>query len=197
MAAVLTATLNLTATKNTDTATLNDLPMVIGGFTGTEFPVEQSIKDILETPNILMRDYVGPENVHINLTIVYYEQYRVYFHMPEGCMTGRGSVIVASEREIVAPSERGKGPLVVNKLVLKQAEGNEYVLYSFVVGDLITPSYPRMRFKLMMEHLKRKPTGAALVRFSAKPREGGEEETMKALKNFIKETVVLLPPILS
>ncbi len=197
IAACLTIALRVTATNNKSTALLTDLPLIIGDFTGEELQVEESIKDILETPNVLMRNYASPDNVLINLSVVYYEQYRVYFHMPEGCMTGQGSVIVASERADMSALDGKNQPIIANKLVLKQVEGNEQVFYFFIAGDLITASYPRMRLHLMMEHVKRRPTGAALVRFSTRTNGVSDEDSLTRLKEFIGQITDILPDYLS
>ncbi len=112
-------------------------------------------------------------------------------------MTGQGSVIVASEMETIESiRERGE-PILGNKFVLKQNEGNEYVFYFFVAGDLITPSYPRMRLHLIMEHVKRRPTGAALVRFSTRTNGVSDEDSLTRLKEFIGQITDILPDYLS
>lgn len=172
---------------------LTELPLIIGNYSGREIPVEQSIKEILETPNVMMREYSDTEGVNIIAAIVYYPQYRVYFHMPEGCMVGRGSIIVAEEREAIG-IRNGDTPFVTaNKLVLKQGDGDEHVYYFFVSEDLITPSYPAVRFHLMMEHLQGRPAGAALVRFSTRVNENNSARNIQSLKSFIGEVCPLLP----
>ncbi|MBI5116954.1 EpsI family protein [Candidatus Poribacteria bacterium] len=192
--AVLTTLVKVTVRAHpTNAAPLDELPLVIGDFSGTEIPVEQSIKEILETPNVLMREYVGPRGVSITAAVVYYPQYRVYFHMPEGCMVGSGSVIVAEEREIIALPNAQKATLAANKIVLKQRGSDEHVMYFFVSGDLMTPSYPAMRFHLMMEHLKGRTAGAALVRFSTRAGEDNRVQNTQALKAFIADVCPLLP----
>lgn len=191
VAAVLTSALNLTAAAKSETVVIDNLPMVIGDFTGVELPVEQSTKDILETQNVLTRDYVSPDGVHIILAVIYYEQYRVYFHMPEGCMVGEGSIIAASEKETLTTTQGQGDPIVANKLILAQPYGEKRVLYFFMVGDLITASYPQMRFHLMMEHLKRRKAGAALVRFSTTT-DADDEQILETLNDFIEQMVPVL-----
>lgn len=191
VSAVLTAVLNLSVTGHTDAARVSELPLFIGEFSGRELTVNQTVKDILETPNVMMREYAGPDGIPVTLAIVYYEQYRVSFHLPEGCMTGIGSVISASGKERIG----GEPPIIANKLILKQSEGAEFVYYFFLVGDLITPSYPEMRLKLMTERLKGRNPGAALVRFSAKA-SGKEEDALSVLRDFGRQLTPLLPQYL-
>lgn len=193
VSAILTAVLNLSVAGHTDPARVSELPLFIGEFSGRELPVDQSIKDILETPNVMMREYVGPGGVPVTLAIVYYEQYRVSFHLPEGCMTGIGSVIMADERESLGAYGENDMPLVANNLILQQPGGKEHVYYFFVVGDLITPSYARMRFYLMKQHLKGRSRGAALVRFSTKVGNDQDEKIVYELEDFIREFAPNLP----
>jgi EpsI family protein len=194
--ALLTLALNLSTTGRPSPIDLQSIPVVVDGYIATELPVDESVKDILQTPNVLMRDYVSPDGLRVMLSIVYYEQYRVGFHMPEGCMVGSGSVITESGTETV----NGAGqcaPFLANRLVLQQRNANEHVLYYFMVDDLITSSYPAMRFHLMLRHLRRQPTGAALVRFSI--RVAGEENqaSLNEFKRFVSHMTSLLPSYLT
>jgi EpsI family protein len=195
VSAFLTVALNLSATDEGSPANLQAIPLTIGDYTATDLPADDEIKKILETPNVLMRDYVSPGGLQIMLSIVYYEQYRVDFHMPEGCMTGRGSIITDSRTQALFYDSR-KSPLLVNSLVLKQRTENEHVLYYFLVNDFITPSYFRMRLRLMTQHLMRKPTSAALVRFSVRLPDG-QNEGMDEFRNFVTQMTSLLPSYLA
>ncbi len=196
VSAALTTVFQLSISNSTKPANLEQIPLLVGDFVGAEIPVTQSVKDILETPNVLMREYRSLDGTVILVAIVYYEQYRVYFHMPEGCMVGQGSVIVASETENVSPAS-ASFPLKANKLVLKQEGANEYVYYYFVSDGLITPRYPLMRLHLMLQHLKRRQSGAALVRFSTHASPANAEERTARLKDFIRQISPLLPEYLS
>jgi EpsI family protein len=189
--------LNVVPRKANAKASLDALPLTIGTFTGVEVPVEPKIKDILETRNVILRDYMGPNGVRVSLAIVYYDQYRVHFHMPDGCMVGKGTIVTAHERESLGVLEGGRESITVNKLALKQPEAREHVFYFFTTGDLITASYTKMRIHLMMSHLKRRHAGAALVRFSVRTDENNEEMALKTIKDFIKQTAVILPSYLS
>ena len=197
IAAILTTLLNVVPRTASTKASLDELPLIIGDFTGRELPVEQKIKDILETRHVIMRNYMGPNGVRVSLAIVYYDQYRVHFHMPDGCMVGKGTIVTAHERESLGVLERGRESIIVNKLALKQPETGEHVFYFFMTGDLITASYTRMRLHLMMSHLKRRQAGAALVRFSVRTDERNEDIALKTIKDFIKQTAVILPAYLS
>jgi hypothetical protein len=80
----------------------------------------------------------------------------------------------------------------VNSLLLKQRKENEHVLYYFLVGDYITPSYAKMRLRLMTHYLLRKPTSAALVRFSVRLPDG-QNERLQEFKDFVVHMTDILP----
>lgn len=195
LSAFLTVVLNVAAQGEAAPADLQKIPLMIGEYVATDLPVDESVKEILETPNVLMRDYTSPDGLHIMLSIVYYEQYRVDFHMPEGCMVGRGSIISDSRIQALSCKDQDT-PILANSLVLKQRTENEHVLYYFLVDDIATPSYLSMRFYLMMRHLMRKPTSAALVRFSVRLPDG-QNEGLNEFRSFVIQLTSLLPSYLA
>lgn len=197
----LTFALNGMASQGASAPSLESIPLHVGLFHGQDMPVENSVKDILETPNVIMRRYYGPEGEEIDFSIVYYEGHPVMFHMPEGCMTGKGSVIIADERESLGSYGDEDEPLIANKLILQQPDGKEHVYYFFIVGDLITPSYTKMRLYLMSEYLKERQAGAALVRFSTRvaldTSQEDAEEALEILNHFVGLTIPVLRSHLS
>jgi EpsI family protein len=171
--------------------------MMVDEYAGQELPVEDWVKELLETPNVLMRQYRSPSGAIVSLVVVYYDQYRVYFHMPEGCMVGRGTIITATETETIE-TENGETPkMAVNKLILNRPNHEEHVLYYFSAGGLVTPSYPRMRFHLMKEHLLRKRTGAALIRFSAVVNQNSSNTNPDELRRFVARMTPILQEVLN
>jgi len=188
--------LNLTVKVTTASDQILHLPKQVGRYIGVDLPVEQRIVDILETPNILMRDYIGPDKSRISVAIVYYPQYRVYFHMPEGCMAGSGSVLLSKGQERVDVPGWNPQSAVANKLVFEQRTGNEIALYFFESGSMVTPQYTKMRWHMMKNHIMRRQTGAALVRFSIRTNNGDTQHALEVLKEFMGRFIPILPDYL-
>jgi EpsI family protein len=191
-ATVLSMTVSSVATEKM----VVDLPTEVGPYIGKELPVSKDVTDILETTNIIMRDYVGPGGQQIKVAIVYYPQYRVYFHLPEGCLAGKGSVIVDSGERQVDMTGTDFDTISARKIVFEQPGGNEVVLYFFESGPMITSKYPRMRLHMMKNHVMRRQTGAALVRFSTHADIGQTEAGFQSLQEFMKLFVPILPEYL-
>jgi len=194
--AVVTILLNVTVKSTAASKPVLQLPVEVGAYIGQDLPVERRVMDLLETSNIVMRNYVGPNRVNISVAIVYYPQYRVYFHMPEGCMAGRGSILVTKEKEQIDVPGSDRPSIEANKLVFDQSAGREVALYFFESGPMITSSYTRMRWYLMRNHILRRRTGAALVRFSIRSTDEDTQEELAVLKKFVGQFVPILPEYL-
>ncbi len=194
--AVVTTLLNVTVKTTAMSEQILRLPVEVGPYVGHDLPVEQRTIDLLETKNVIMREYVGPNDIHIAVAIVYYPQYRVYFHMPEGCMAGSGSVLVSKSREVVEVPGWNPATITVNKLVFERYNGRETALYFFESGPMITCRYTEMRWYMMKNHVLRRQTGAALVRFSTRTTPEDTYDAVAALKEFIGQFVPILPQYL-
>ena len=194
--AVLTILLNLTVESTAASKPVLHLPSEVGPYKGQDLPVEQRVIDLLETSNILMRTYVGPNRVNISVAIVYYPQYRVYFHMPEGCMAGRGSVLVSKGKEQIDVPGWSNPTIEANKLIFDQGENREIAFYFFESGPMITSYYTQMRWYLIRNHILRRQSGAALIRFSIRTTADSTQNEIAVLKEFIGQFVPILPDYL-
>ncbi len=194
--AVVTILLNVTVESTAASKPVLQLPVEVGPYKGQNLPVEQRVIDLLETSNVLMRTYVGPSKVNISVAIVYYPEYRVYFHMPEGCMAGRGSVLVTKGKEQIDVPGWSQPTIDANKLIFDQGGNREIALYFFESGPMITSYYPKMRWYLMRNHILRKQSGAALIRFSIRTTAGDMQGNLAVLKEFIGQFVPILPDYL-
>jgi len=168
---------------------IGKIPLEFGSWKGIDIPVEDEVCDILETESILMREYMNKNLEKVWFTVVYYQNTRVGFHLPESCSTGQGSFIV--ERGVERINLDDGKIIEVNKNVLKGDKGNRIMLYFFKTEGLITPSYKNLRFQRVLNKIKHKSNSAALVKFSINIGEN-RSDSLKVLKQFVKETVPLL-----
>lgn len=169
---------------------LSKIPVRIGNWHSKDIPLEKKIFDILQTPSVLVREYIDPRGKSIFLTIVYYRKNRVEFHSPERCATGQGSYIDEIGIEAIGD---GAGLIIANKFIVKGEIGKEVNLYYFKSGAFITTSYLRLKLHMMLNKLKGLPNSGALVKFSAPVSQNiSVDETIRVMKNFIKEVTPLL-----
>lgn len=169
---------------------LSKIPARIGNWGSRDIPLEKRIFDILQTPSVLVREYTDSRGKSVFLTIVYYRKNRVEFHSPERCSVGQGSYIDETGIEIIRENTRS---IIANKFIVKGERYKEVNLYYFKSGDFITPSYLKLKLRMMLNKLKGLPNSGALVKFSAPVSQNiSAEETIKIMKNFIKEVTPLL-----
>lgn len=160
---------------------LSGLPMTIGAWQGEDVGVDNATLDLLESNAVLVRKYTK-EGRSVWLALVYYGDNRVALHLPENCSIGTGTDIL--DRQTVTVAITGKGNLLVNELVTGGRQQTNIILYYFQAGDLMTPSYAGMRWRMIKNFLKNRTSSGALIRCSIVV-ERGEEEALDTLKDFL------------
>lgn len=191
----ITAVLSF-AIKNAQTHAANasydpvslDIPSEIMGYrqARADIPVDESIRQQLETNTILMRDYFSPFGVPVNLTIVYAETTRRSLHFPEVCFTGQGWEVGAVSSLPVGLFFVGKG------LVLQKGDAREAVLYWFKTGQEMTGNYFLNSFYWARDMLLMRSPTSMLVRLSTPIGGQGDEAAFSVLTDF----AAALAPIL-
>jgi EpsI family protein len=179
--------------KGAPPSNLEKLPLMIGEWRGTNFPVEERIKHILETEYIMNRDYVNRDGRHVFLSVVYYPDNKIGFHNPESCNVGAGSHIVHKDVQslMIERPDGGSEIFKVNRLILSGERGDKVILYFFVSGDYMTSDYFKFRLHMMKQQMGfRTPSGAQIQIHSTI--ESDSETTVRIIAEFLR----LLKPIL-
>lgn len=141
-------------------------------------PVDESVRRLLETNTILMRDYVSSRGALVQLAIVYAETTRRSLHFPEVCLTGQGW-------EVGDKSSSPVGLLFVGKrLTLQRGAEREAVIYWFKTGTYFTGNYFLNSCYWVKEKLLLNKPSTMLVRLSTPIRGQGEEAAFQVLDDF-------------
>ncbi len=143
-----------------------------------DIPVDESIRQQLETNTILMRDYVSSFGLPVHLTIVYAENTRRSLHFPEVCLTGQGWEVSRAFPIPVGVFFVGKG------LVLQKGDAREAVIYWFQTGRHCTGNYFVNSFRWAWDKLLLRSPGNMLVRLSAPIGPLSEEAAFGLLNDF-------------
>jgi len=161
------------------------LPLDFDDWSGKELEVDREVKDILQTDNILIREYINSSGKVITLTIVYYRNSRTAFHLPESCLLGHGSRL--TEKKVASLLDKSGKPFRVNELEIRQGTKEHIVLYYFETGKFRTSSYFDFRKKILLGKLKGNNTSGALVRFFIETDEVSAKADLKMLNQFISK----------
>ena len=158
------------------------LPLELDGWTGRIMPVDAYIKAILETDDIIQRNYVSPRypDRYVQLAVVFSPENRRVAHPPEVCYTGAGWEM--QDKRIIEP--KGTVPLV--RLILNKGPARDVVLYCYMSGKDITASYYRQQINIIRNQFLNDSTSSAMIRFSS-PVVNSEEETEAMVLDFIRK----------
>jgi EpsI family protein len=153
---------------------------------GEDTPVDESIKQVLETSTILMREYLSPQGVPVNLTIVYAGASRRSLHFPEVCLKGQGWEIAEQYAAPVGLQFFGK------RLVLAKGGGNQAVLYWFKTGRHLTGNFFLNTFYWARDTLLLRAPSTMMIRLGTPIGSQGEEGAFRVLDDFATALVPIL-----
>jgi len=172
------------------------IPLSIANWSGKRIFIDKKTFDILGTNSVIMREYESKEGQIAWLSIVYYPDNRVGFHHPESCYGGMGYTIIGERVETL--EIKGERPCTIEARVLhyRRDDNEKLIIYFFEVGDFITPSYLKLRKKMMLNQIKFKRHSGAMVRFSTPILDGNIDEAFTTLKEFMSQLVPILPQYL-
>ncbi|MFH0764081.1 MAG: exosortase C-terminal domain/associated protein EpsI [Candidatus Omnitrophota bacterium] len=176
-----------------DKVDIRSFPYAVGDWKGRDLEIKEYEYKILETRNLISREYTNSSNQKLYLFIIYSETNRSVFHPPEVCMLGSGLAIVDKQLEMI---DSGGKMFSTNKLYTEKNGYKELVLYSYKAGSLYTNNFYLQQAYLAMHQVFGKRAAGATIRVSMSARKD-EAQTLTVLKDFIKETVSILNQISS
>ena len=187
------ASLNLFMKQRTehDVLDMQAFPYKIGAWTGADLEVTEKEYDILETRNLISREYADGSGEKIFLFVIYSETNRMVFHPPEVCLIGSGVTIADKKNEGINFKQK---EFFTNKLYLQKDDARSIALYCYKSGNLYTENFYLQQVHFMLNQLLGKRSGGATIRVSM-PVYESEEKTLVTLKSFMKETINKLEEI--
>ncbi|MFH1593581.1 MAG: exosortase C-terminal domain/associated protein EpsI [Candidatus Omnitrophota bacterium] len=171
-----------------DKVDVRSFPKKLGQWQGRDLEITEREYEVLETRNIVYREYVNPSGAKVFLFIIYSETNRLAFHPPEVCLIGGGITIADKRREPVVMDKR---EFMANKLYLEKGDYRDIALYAYKTGDLYTDNYLLQQVHFVLNQILGKDRGGATIRVSM-PVLDGEETTVATLKDFMKKTIQTL-----
>ena len=166
---------------------MSDFPKAIGEWTSEDVPLDERTYELLETKNLIMRDYKDSKGGTVNLYIVYSQDNRKVTHPPEICLQGGGGTVVDKTPIQVTDS------IKATKLLIEKAISQELVIYWYKSGNVNTNIFLMQQFKMAIEHLLGKKTSIAMIRVMTTIENNRQEEALSRLKSFCS----LIEPLLN
>ena len=172
---------------STQEAQMSNFPMKIGNWQGQDLPLAERDYEILETKNLIIRDYKNTlTNDTINLYLIYSSDNRKALHLPEVCYTGGGGTIL--EKGAIALNANFK----VNKFTIQNKNYSQLVVYWFKSGDLSTYSYILQQLKTVRDRLMQKKTSGAMIRISTTIDPKNPDKALNLIKSFSENIIPVI-----
>ena len=166
------------------------IPHEIGAWRVEDVTLDQRTYEILETRNVLYREYrADPAAPPIALCIVYARANRKAPHPPEVCYTGAGAHVDKRPAEVITLASR---PLPGNVLQVVHGQTREVVLYWYLAGDRLLTSYYGQQLAIMWNQVTGRPAQSALIRYSTSISPGSPHEAMARLKAFSESSLPII-----
>lgn len=167
-------------------AQMAQIPKEIGEWKGTDVPLSEHDYQILETKNLVMREYKNDTGDLVYLYIIYSADNRRALHPPEVCYSGGGGTIV--QKSVIPLTDDFK----VNKFLVERKGVKHLVVYWFRSTTLNTYSYLKQQSKTVFDRLLGRKTSGSMIRVSADFKQGKEEATLELIKDFYAQLMPLL-----
>ncbi|MBL7068997.1 MAG: EpsI family protein [Candidatus Omnitrophica bacterium] len=171
-----------------DSVEIKDFPHTIRDWEGEDLDITENEYRILETRNLIVREYKNDRDEKIYLFIIYSETNRSVFHPPEVCLIGSGVNMV---EKIYEDIKSPYGVFKCNKLYLEKKGARDISLYCYKTGRTYTFNYYLQQALFTINQLFAKNKGGATIKVSTRVSDN-EEETLETLKSFMEEVIVIM-----
>lgn len=172
-----------------DEVDIGVFPYTIGGWKGRDLEVTEREYRVLETRNLILREYVNPDGDRISIFIIYSETNRKVFHPPEVCIIGSGINIV--DKRIEKIKNYNGNFISANKLYTEGGNHRSISLYCYKAANLYTNNYYLQQAYFAFKQLFQRHVRGATIRVSM-PIRADEETALATLKTFMKESAKII-----
>ncbi|MCK4533150.1 EpsI family protein [bacterium] len=171
---------------------LIDIPFIINDWKSKDIPMAERTYEILETKDVLFREYSKGIGHSVYLCIVYSKDNRKVSHPPEVCYEGGGSMVLSKSIEYISLLKGGF--FKANKLIVQRGNKKEVVIYWYKAGNKDTISYYKQQWYIVLNRIweRNGSSSGALIRFSSPILNNNEEETIVLMRKFIAEVIPIL-----
>ena len=174
---------------------LDKLPYTIGGMSGVDVPLGESVLKELYPDVYVFRNYISADGRTINLYIGYYGTQKGgrSAHIPEGCYPGAGwSILKESVRDVPVEEVRIKRDIRLNTLQVKRGDTRQLVYYWYQTQrDTVIVNGIQQNFNRFKSRILHNRNDGAFIRVSE---DIGyvENDTNEDIENFIRQLFPLV-----
>jgi len=164
---------------------ISNFPKEVDGWTSQDVPLGKRVYDLLETDNLIMRNYTNAQGQTVNLYIIYSQTNRKVAHPPEICLQGDGAAITRKKTVTLTDS------ITATELLLDKDNSHEITLYWYKAGPKFTNNFIKQQLDMSFKIITGQKTSIAMIRLIAEYK-GDEEEALTMLRSFTRSIEPLL-----
>lgn len=142
------------------------VPAALDGWESEDYPITESISEVLDADATLQRRYFAPDGSEAWLFLAYFAAQGVnsQIHSPRHCVPGSGWRISSIERRTV---DLPSGSHPATRLLMQRQGGESEMFYWFRTRSGVVTGEYSLKWDLVKNSLARRPTDAVFVRFTA------------------------------
>lgn len=137
------------------------LPAAIGGWESRDLPIEEYVRRILDTDDLISRRYARPGERPVFLYVAASHGDRKVAHPPEVCAPGNGYLVLDH-----AEVDLARGVRAV-RFTLARGSDRQLIVYFYAAGRWLGPGYMESQLRAALERFRSPDVPCALVRLSA------------------------------
>ncbi len=184
MVTVITHFLSNDVPAQQKTVYAKQLPIFINGWSGEDIKVDDRTLEILETDDVLMRDYKKEGNPFIQLCIIYASNNRKVSHPPEVCYKGSGWSLEEKILVVFSIKSDEFPELRANKLILEKGDQKQLVLYWYKCNSDYATNYYKQQINVVKSEIITGKSTSGLIRISTPIVNNDEGVAMMRVQRF-------------
>lgn len=182
--------LNVPSQQNSQYA--EQLPLFLAGWSGKDFEVDNRTLELLETNDVLMREYRKKDLPSIQLCVVYASSNRKVSHPPEVCYRGGGWSIEEREPVLFSVKSDEYPEFRAMKLISEKGDQKQLVIYWYKSNKKYTGNYYKQQINIVKNQIITGNSTSGLLRLSTMIDNNNEYDAMMRLQEF---SINMLPSI--
>ncbi len=174
---------------------LENLPMVIGGYSAVEDSFSEAVYKELNADKNVYRHYKSQKGDLVDLYIGYYGTAKGgrTGHNPYACLPSGGSAIVDTDVVYIKQTATGKN-FPINYVLARKNSVNTIMLHWYqVAGDKVVSSGFRLNIERFMGRILHNRNDGAYIQITSSSVEGDVQKTKEKVKRFAELVLNLLP----
>ncbi|MGH7492066.1 MAG: exosortase C-terminal domain/associated protein EpsI [bacterium] len=171
-------------TTNSHKVNLHDFPRQFEDWVAEEYQLNDQIRSVLRTDQILLRRYQDTEGRKAELFIGYYQdqKFGAQVHSPQHCLPGSGWTIVRQEKyQLPFDTEAS----CAKKLQIVKNGENQLVIYWFASDGQVVQNEFELKIRLLINAFKHRATSVYFFRICIPFATNEEGKASEVLRRFV------------